>query len=305
MISALVAGLAGLCPAMTLFLTDAHAWPGVSLDQSQPLREGEQGRESGPPHRRDADPRGRAVERPDAISRSDPARAWRAAETVEVSAHGLQRYVSVLARWALDRLAQAKLEAPHQGAPGLTRLDDVVDVAPLRGHVRVGEAGRVLVHQLLPARGRVRGVGELTLVDDVHRRVRSHHCDLRGRPREVQVRAHLLGRHDAVRAAVVLARDDGQLRHGRLRVRVEQLRPVTDDPAVLLVAARQVARHVDEGDDRDPEGVAEADEARRLHRRIDVDRARQVLRLVAYDTHDVAAEAARADHCGLGDHATA
>src|SRR5713226_6393225 len=43
----------------------------------------------------------------------------------------LERYVSVLARRALHRLAEAQLEALHQGAPGLARLDDVVDVATL------------------------------------------------------------------------------------------------------------------------------------------------------------------------------
>src|SRR5437588_313082 len=128
----------------------------------------------------------------------------------------LQRYVSVLARRALDRLAQAKLEAPYEGAPGLARLDDVVDVAALRGHVRVGEAGGVLVHQLLPA-------------------------------------------------------------------------------------ARQVTRHVDEGDDRDPERIAEPDEARRLYRRVDVDRARQMLRLVADDADDVPSKPAQADHDVLGE----
>ncbi len=37
-----------------------------------------------------------------------------------------------------------------------------------------------------------------------------------------------------------------------------------DDAAVLLRDAREVAGHVDEGQDGDVEGVAETDEARRL-----------------------------------------
>ncbi len=76
---------------------------------------------------------------------------------------------------------------------------------------------------------------------------------------------------------------------------------MADDAAVLLVAARQVARHVDEGDDRDPERVAESDEARRLHRRVDVDRTCQMLRLVAHDADDVAGEPAQADNDVLGE----
>ena len=105
----------------------------------------------------------------------------------------------------------------------------------------------------------------------------------------------MLRAHDVVGPAVGLARDYRQLRHGRLGERVQQLRAVADDPSVLLVAAGQVARHVDEGDDRDAERVAEADEACRLDRSVDVDRAREHLRLVADDADDMAAEAAQPD----------
>ncbi len=68
-----------------------------------------------------------------------------------------------------------------------------------------------------------------------------------------------------------------------------------DDAAVLLIATRQVARDVDERDDRDAECVAEADEARRLHRGVDVDRPGQEFRLVADDADHMTAEAAEAD----------
>src|ERR1700694_5528358 len=44
----------------------------------------------------------------------------------------------------------------------------------------------------------VLGPGEVALVDDVHGCFGTHHGNLSGRPREVQVGAHLLGRHDAV-----------------------------------------------------------------------------------------------------------
>ena len=52
----------------------------------------------------------------------------------------------------------------------------------------------------------------------------------------------------------------------------------------------QEARHVLEGDERDVEGVAEAHEARALHRGVDVETARQVRRLVGDDADGPAAE---------------
>ncbi len=103
--------------------------------------------------------------------------------------------------------------------------------------------------------------------------VRPHDGDLRRREREVDVRANVLARHDVVRAAVRLAQDDGDLRHGGLGEREEQLRAVLDDAAVLLVGPRHEAGHVDERDERDVEAVAEAHEARGLHRRVDVEDA--------------------------------
>src|SRR6266550_4010683 len=56
----------------------------------------------------------------------------------------LEGDVAVLARRPFHGLAQAQLQSAHKLASGLTRLDDVVDVAPLRRDVRVGETRRVL-----------------------------------------------------------------------------------------------------------------------------------------------------------------
>ena len=84
--------------------------------------------------------------------------------------------------------------------------------------------------------------------------------------------------------------------HGRLAVRVEQLGAVADDAAVLLVGAGQEAGHVDERDERDVERVARAHEPRGLLRRVDVERAREHLRLVADDADDVTVDAREAAH---------
>ena len=57
-----------------------------------------------------------------------------------------------------------------------------------------------------------------------------------------------------------------------------------------LVHAGQEAGHIHERHDRDVEGIAEADEARRLVGRIDVEAARHDLRLVGDDADDLAVE---------------
>ena len=91
-------------------------------------------------------------------------------------------------------------------------------------------------------RGRIGGRLDLALIKNVDRALRSHHRDLRRRPRVVEVGADVLARHDAVRAAVGLARDHGHLRHRRLGEREQQLRAVLDDAAVLLHGAGQETR---------------------------------------------------------------
>ena len=48
--------------------------------------------------------------------------------------------------------------------------------------------------------------------------------------------------------------------------------------------------HVHEGDERDVERIAEADEARRLHRRVDVQHAGERARLVADDADRMTAQ---------------
>src|SRR5690606_41155202 len=69
------------------------------------------------------------------------------------------------------------------------------------------------------------GFGEFAPVEDVDRALGAHDGDLGGGPGEVHVRAHALGAHDAVGAAVVLAADDGELGDGGLGVGEGELGP--------------------------------------------------------------------------------
>jgi hypothetical protein len=69
---------------------------------------------------------------------------------------------------------------------------------------------------------------------------------------------------------------------------------VADDPAPLLRGAGEEAGDVREGHQRDVEGVAGADEARRLLRGFDVEDPGEVRGLVADDPHREAVEAGEA-----------
>eukprot|EP00754_Rhynchopus_humris_P018745 Rhum_TRINITY_DN14614_c11_g10::Rhum_TRINITY_DN14614_c11_g10_i1::g.104369::m.104369 len=189
----------------------------------------------------------------------------------------LQGDVAVLLPRVGDALGGETLKVLADQTPRLARLDDGVDVSLLRGLLRGAELALVLrrlLHELL-RRG--------ATVDDLARTRRAHDRDLGRRPGVVHVSTDVLRAHDVVRTAVRLARDDGDLRDGRLAVGVQQLGAVADDAVPLLVRARQEARHVDKGDDRDVEGVGEADEAGSLGRRVDVEHTGVELRLGGND----------------------
>ena len=85
------------------------------------------------------------------------------------------------------------------------------------------------------------------------------------------------------------------LGHGRLGEGVEQLGAVADDAVVLLLGPGQEAGHIVEDDQRDVEGVAEADEAGGFDAGVDVERAGQMPRLVGDDADRVPVEPAETD----------
>ena len=101
-------------------------------------------------------------------------------------------------------------------------------------------------------------------------------------------------------AAVALAQRDGDLGHRGLAEGEEHLGTMVDDAVVLLAGAGQEAGHVDEGHQRDVEGVAEAHEAGALARSVAVEHAGHGLGLVGDDTHAGAAHVGEADHEVLG-----
>src|SRR3989454_3371103 len=207
-----------------------------------------------------------------------------------------QRYIAVLLRRPGLSLRAEDGEGVDHAGPGLRRLDDVIEVAHPRGNVRVREPIPIFAHELLlPALGILR-VLNLLLEDDLDRAFRTHDRQLGGWPGEVEVPPDVLRTHDVIRAAVRFPRDHGDLRDGGLAESKQELRPVPDDPAVLLFHPRKETGYVDEGEERDVEAVAEPDEASRLGRRVDVQGSGEDLRLVPDNADGSALQAGEADH---------
>ncbi|CAB5392092.1 unnamed protein product [Rhizophagus irregularis] len=105
----------------------------------------------------------------------------------------------------------------------------------------------------------------------------------------------MLRRHHVIRAAIRLARDHGDLRHGRLGIGEQQFRAMLDNAVQFLRGARQEARHVDEGDDRNFERIAEPHEPCRLLGRIDVEAPGEHHRLVGDEADRAALDPPEAD----------
>ena len=127
----------------------------------------------------------------------------------------------------------------------------------------------------------------------VHRTLGAHHRDLGRRP-GVGIGPNVLARHHAVRTAIRLARDDRHLRHSRLREREQQLRAVPITPPYSCpVPGRKPGTS-----SKVTSGMLNASQnltARTLHRRVDVERASQMRRLIRHHANRAAGDAGEAD----------
>ena len=105
----------------------------------------------------------------------------------------------------------------------------------------------------------------------------------------------MFGAHHAVSATVVLTQDNRDFRNGAFAVSVQQFGAVQDDAAVLLSCAGQEAGNVNEGDNRNVEGVAEADETGAFSGSVDVQHTGQIFGLVGHNTHGDTVETGETD----------
>ena len=189
---------------------------------------------------------------------------------------------------ALVRLARARRKHAARAA----RRDHVVDVAALGRGVGVREPRAVVVDQLRAARGRssasassLRNTMFTAPSAPITATSAVGHAKLKS--------AAGASSHHVVRAAVRLARDHGQLRHGRLGVRVEQLRAVPMMPphSWLCRGGTRARRRTSPAARRTRRTSARS---ARPSRRADVEHAGQLDRLVADDPDRVPAEAREA-----------
>src|SRR5438093_4541968 len=207
-----------------------------------------------------------------------------------------QRDVAVLLRRPGFSLRAGDREGVNHTRSGLRRFDDVIEVAHPRGDVWVREPIPIFAHELLLPGLRILRILDLFLEDDLDRAFRTHDRQLGGWPGEVEVPANVFRTHDVIRAAVRFPRDDGDLRDRGLAESEQELGPVPNDPAVLLLHPGEETGYVDEREERDVEAVAEADEASRLGRRVDVQGSGEDLRLVPDDANRPALQSGEPHH---------
>ena len=162
-------------------------------------------------------------------------------------------------------------------------MNDLIDESELGRFEWIGKLRPVFCDEVRLGGGRIRRSVDLSAVDDIDGSVGSHDRDLGGGPCEIHVSAQVFARHDVVGATVGFACDDRDLGDGRLCIGVEELRSMFDDAAELLCGAGQEAGDIDEGDDRNVECVTETNESSGFDARVDVEAARQHVRLIGDD----------------------
>ena len=199
------------------------------------------------------------------------------------------RFATSSRRIMLCRTSHHIRKTPKAGRPprivhnGQTQTQDRARVARVDHPVVVEPAGeeqrrRLRLDLLLDhgAHGRVLvlvvdaalGLGGLPRHDRQHpgELGRTHHRRLRVRPREEEPGIVGPAAHAVVAGAVRGADVDGQVRHRRVRHRVDHQGAVLDDAVLLVLAAHHVAGGVLQEQQRRAAGVGELDELRRLLR---------------------------------------
>ena len=163
----------------------------------------------------------------------------------------------------LDTLVMKFFKCTNHAETGVAWLDDIVDVALVGGIVRIAEEllvlGLLLLDNLLLGLGGV-GCLEFLALEYLHSTTGPHHCNLGRGPSVVDITTKLLAAHNDVGTAIALAECDSYLGDSRFAVGIEQLGSMVDDTIVLLSRAGKEAWYIDEGDERNVEGIAKTHE---------------------------------------------
>src|SRR5215469_10114915 len=177
----------------------------------------------------------------------------------------LQRYIAMLFRRILVPLRLQHGQRLNQFFPRISRLNDSVHKSAVCNNVRIRKPVPKLFNLFPPHLFAIRRRIEFALVNNVHRALRTHHRNLCRGPSEIHIGADVLRRHHAIRPAIRLACDYGNLRYSGFGEREQQLRPMLDDPAVLLSRPWQKSGHIFKRYQRNVEAITEAYKPRALH----------------------------------------
>mmetsp|Transcript_19798 Transcript_19798/g.41722 ORF Transcript_19798/g.41722 Transcript_19798/m.41722 type:complete len:342 (-) Transcript_19798:292-1317(-) len=161
----------------------------------------------------------------------------------------------MLPRKSIHLFASKQAQIVANDASSIVRFNHIINVAALCCHHWICKSVGVLSRVLLNI---------LSTKDDFHSTLRTHHGNLRPRPRIIGITIQMLRCHNIVRSTVRLSRNDRNLRHRRLGIREQQLGTVTNDPAVFLPRPREESWHVHKRHEGYVETIAEAYESRGL-----------------------------------------
>ena len=178
-----------------------------------------------------------------------------------------------------------RFKSKRKITPRLGWLNNFVDEAPSSGNIGVGKCLAILFDQLLTARGLVVRGFDFMAKNNFGCAFGSHHRDLRSRPRHHAVCTETFGAHGDVCAAIGLAQDHRDLGNRGSRIGKKEFGAVANDATAFLLNSRKKSRHIDKGQQRNIECIAEAHEARCLVGCVDVEHTRHRAWLVGDNTY--------------------
>ena len=115
---------------------------------------------------------------------------------------------------------------------------------------------------------------------DLCRTLGTHDCNLRRWPGKIDICAKLLASHRHMRAAIGFSKHNRNLRHGGLSICIYEFRALGYHACVLLLGSAEETRDIDKSDNRDIEGITEADKASSLARCVTIQDTCENLRLI-------------------------